>query len=71
MLGNCLIGAAILAWRFRQYSPRIKILWRGRRVPHIVVRLQQRKRTVHFKYVRDVLPLPLGYTCFIGKFCEL
>lgn len=62
--GNCLIGAV---WLMCTMSTlRFRVLWRGRTVPHFVVRAND-GAWWHFHLVRDVLPLPLGYLWFHGR----
>jgi hypothetical protein len=66
--GNCLLGAMWLAVQHRTLQ--IRALWRGRWVPHLFVRTADGSYW-HFRLVRDVLPHPLYYLWFRGRFERL
>lgn len=62
--GNCLLGAVWLMVRHRSFC--LRASWRGRTVPHFFVRVGE--SWWHFRLVRDVLPHPLCYLWFRGRF---
>lgn len=66
--GNCLFGALTLMARFRTF--RVRADWKNRVVPHLYV-LDERGRKWHFRVVRDVMPDPLCYFVFVGKFARM
>ena len=67
-LNNCLVGALWLMCRYRTWK--LRILWRGRTVPHFYV-IDRKLREWHFKLVDDVLPWPLCFFLFRGHYTRL
>lgn len=66
--GNCILGALVLWLR---HGGMIELhpsrpTW----ITHCVVRCQDGRRR-HFRLERDILPLPIGYFLFLGRFEEL
>ena len=66
--GNCLLGAILLMWRLR--SLRLRVLWYGRIVPHFYVKDKDGK-SWHFKLRDDLLPWPICYLWFRGRFEQM
>lgn len=65
--GNCLFCAFALLWRERANSPRFVLRRRpGTLVPHFMVRSDTGLH--HYRVVRDLLPWPLCYLVFEGRF---
>jgi hypothetical protein len=63
--GNCLIGAIIL---LLQHRGKLVVLWRGRIIPHLMVKSHKDGYYYHYKLVRDIFPPPFCYLCFQGMF---
>lgn len=65
--GNCLVCALVLLWRERASRPRFILRRRpGTIVPHFMVRSDAGLH--HYRVVKDVLPWPLCYLLFKGRF---
>lgn len=65
--GNCFIGAIVLMWKERGNSPRFLYRRRpGTFVPHLMVRSDTGLH--HYRTDRDLLPWPLCYLVFEGRF---
>lgn len=62
--GNCLIGALLIKLFKGGRVRRIRV--RGQGVRHWIC--QTNSGNYHFKRVKDVLPHPLCYLIFIGRF---
>ena len=67
LYGNCLLGAMVLLWRERKNSPRFIAKRRpGTRIPHFMV--SSKTGIHHYRVSQDILPPPLSYALFRGRF---
>lgn len=65
--GNCLTGAMVLLWTKRDERPQLLLKTRpGTRVPHFMVKSDTGIH--HYRTERDLLPWPLCYLIFQGRF---
>lgn len=65
--GNCLAGAALLMWTERRNNPRFMLKIRpGTKVPHFMVKSDTGLH--HYRVSKEILPWPLCYTLFQGRF---
>lgn len=65
--GNCLLGALALLWMERLRRPRFLLRRRpGTLVPHFMVVSEAGLH--HYRVVEDILPWPLCYLLFRGRF---
>lgn len=65
--GNCLTGALVLLWTERKNQPKFLLKVRpGTKVPHFMVKSNTGLH--HYKTSKDILPWPLCYLVFQGKF---
>lgn len=65
--GNCLVGAIALMWMERGRRPRFILRRRpGTSVPHFMVLSQTGLH--HYRLKKDILPWPLCYVLFRGRF---
>lgn len=65
--GNCLVGAIALMWIERSRRPRFILRRRpGTSVPHFMVLSETGLH--HYRVRKDILPWPLCYLLFQGRF---
>jgi len=60
-----LVGSFYLMWKHRTW--RLRVLWQGRIIPHLYVVTKDGVRW-HFKVVEDLLPPPLCFLWFMGRY---
>jgi hypothetical protein len=65
--GNCFTGAVMLLWTQRDHKPRLILRTRpGTMVPHFMVKTNSEIH--HYKVHKEILPWPLCYFFFEGRF---
>lgn len=67
--GNCLTGALYLMWRYKTWK--LRIITSGLfHMPHFYV-IDRNGNKWHYRLEYDVLPYPLTFFVFRGKFARL
>lgn len=65
--GNCLFGALVLLYTEHHNNPKFILRVRpDSLIPHFMIRTKD--SLIHYRVTRDILPFPLCYIIFEGRF---